>query len=127
MNAEQKAQQTMKIKAIATIAAVVLLVIIAALTWNEKGGYTIEIPTDEGQTWVCEIADGFLIRQIDNTFENGEWRFEFEALEAGETEIKAERFADDNPEGVLERRIYHIRIYDDMTVMQMSVERNILE
>ena len=127
MNAEQKAQQTMRIKAIATVAAVVLLVIIAALTWNEKGGYTIEIPTDEGQTWSCVVIDDFLIRQTDSSYENGDWCFAFEAAKAGKTQIVLERTADENPSKVLEKRTYHIQIFDDMTVMQMSVNREIEE
>ena len=127
MEAEQKAQQTMRIKAIATVAAVVLLVIIAALTWNEKGGYTIEIPTDEGQTWSCAVIDDFLIRQTDSSYENGDWCFTFEAVKAGETQIALERTADENPSKVLEERTYNIQIFDDMTVMQMSVNREMKE
>ncbi len=127
MDAEQKAQQTMRIKAIATVAAVVLLVIIAALTWNEKGGYTIEIPTDEGQTWSCVVIDDFLIRQTDSSYESGDWCFAFEAVKAGETQIVLERTADENPSKVLEKRTYNIQIFDDMTVMQMSVNREMKE
>ena len=124
---EQEAQRTMKIKVWITIAAVLVLIVLAILTWNDEDGYFIKIPTDDGQTWSYTISDENLLKGTETSFENGKFQCNFEGLEEGEAEIVMIRTAESDPETVLEKRVYHVQIAENKSVVQRSVDREVYE
>ena len=124
---EQEAQRTMKIKVWITIAAVLALIALAILTWNDEEGYFIKIPTDDGQTWSYTISDENLLKGTKTSFENGKFQCNFEGLEEGEAEIVMIRTAESDPETVLEKRVYHVQIAENKSVVQRSVDREVYE
>lgn len=124
---EQEAQRTMKIKVWITIAAVLALIALAILTWNDEEGYFIKIPTDDGQTWSYTISDENLLKGTETSFENGKFQCNFEGLEEGEAEIVMIRTAESDPETILEKRVYHVQIAENKSVVQRSVDREVYE
>ena len=124
---EQEAQRTMKIKVWITIAAVLALIALAILTWNDEEGYFIKIPTDDGQTWSYTISDENLLKGTETSFENGKFQCNFEGLEEGEAEIIMIRTAESDPETILEKRVYHVHIAENKSVVQRSVDREVYE
>lgn len=124
---EQEAQRTMKIKVWITIAAVLALIALAILTWNDEEGYFIKIPTDDGQTWSYTISDENLLKGTETSFENGNFQCNFEGLEEGEAEIVMIRTAESDPETILEKRVYHVHIAENKSVVQRSVDREVYE
>lgn len=124
---EQEAQRTMKIKVWITIAAVLALIALAILTWNDEEGYFIKIPTDDGQTWSYTISDENLLKGTETSFENGKFKCNFEGLEEGEAEIIMIRTAESDPETILEKRVYHVHIAENKSVVQRSVDREVYE
>lgn len=124
---EQEAQRTMKIKVWITIAAVLVLIALAILTWNDEDGYFIKIPTDDGQTWSYTISDENLLKGTETSFENGKFQCNFEGLEEGEAEIVMIRTAESDPETILEKRVYHVQIAENRSVVQRSVDREVYE
>lgn len=124
---EQEAQRTMKIKVWITIAAVLALIALAILTWNDEEGYFIKIPTDDGQTWSYTISDENLLKGTETSFENGKFQCNFEGLEEGEAEIVMIRTAESDPETILEKRVYHVHIAENKSVVQRSVDREVYE
>ncbi len=126
-DAVKEAQRVMKIKVFITIAAVLLLVLAAILLWDGEEGYFIKIPTDEGQTWICEIADASILQNTGSVQENGKFKYNFEGLRAGDTEISMYRLNEEGPQDFLEKRVYHVRVAEDLSVMQLSVEREVYE
>ena len=126
-DAVKEAQRVMKIKVFITIAAVLLLVLAAILLWDGEEGYFIKIPTDEGQTWICEIADASVLQNTGAVQENGKFKCTFEGLRAGDTEITLYRLNEKDQQDFLEKRVYHVRVAEDLSVMQLSVEREVYE
>ena len=124
---EQEAQRTMKIKVWITIAAVLALIALAILTWTDEEGYFIKIPTDDGQTWSYTISDENLLKGTETSFENGKFKCNFEGLEEGEAEIIMIRTAESDPETILEKRVYHVHIAENKSVVQRSVDREVYE
>lgn len=124
---EQEAQRTMKIKVWITIAAVLALAALAILTWNDEDGYFIKIPTDDGQNWSYTISDENLLKGTETSFENGKFQCNFEGLEEGEAEIIMIRTAESDPETILEKRVYHVHIAENKSVVQRSVDREVYE
>lgn len=125
--ADKEVQKMTGIKALVTIAAVVALAVLAFITWNEKGEYYISIPTDETQTWSCEVSDESVLRETEAVSEDGKYKVSFEAVGAGDAEITLLRSGKGSLTDILEERVYHVRVADDMTVMQLSVDREVKE
>ncbi len=124
---EQEAQRTMKIKVWITIAAVLVLAALAILTWNDEDGYFIKISTDDGQTWSYTISDENLLKETGTSFENGKFQCNFEGLGEGKAEITMVRTAESDPETVLEKRVYHVQIAENKSIVQRSVDREVYE
>ncbi len=123
----KESQRVMKIKVFITIAAILLLVLAAILLWDGEEGYFVKIPTDEGQTWICEIADASILQNTGSVQENGKFKCTFEGLRAGDTEIIMYRFNEEDQQNFLEKRVYHVKVLENLSVMQTSVDREIYE
>ncbi|MGN1413346.1 MAG: hypothetical protein ACI4WY_03765 [Anaerovoracaceae bacterium] len=123
--AEKEAQKAIRRKAAITAAAVVVLVIAAALSWNGKGEYCISIPTEDRETWNCTISDENILEATDFVREKGKCKYSFAGLGPGTSDITMCRTDSSDPSGILEKRVYHVRIAEDMTIVQTSVDREI--
>lgn len=123
----EASQHVMKRKVFATIAAMIILLFFGMMLWDSEDGYYISIPTDADQTWTYEIADTSLLENTDVKQENGKFKCFFNGLQEGTTEIIMYRTASDNPQNVLEKRIYHVSVVENQSVLQNSVEREVYE
>ena len=123
----KEAQRVMKIKVFITIAAVLLIACLAIMNWDSDDGYFIKISTDEGQTWTYEIADTSIVENTKVTEENGKYKANFDGLAEGETEITLNRIAESDPNTILETRVYHVQVYENMKIVQKSVDREYYE
>lgn len=123
----QASQRVMRIKVFATIAAMIVLIFFAVLFWDGDDGYYISIPTDEAQTWSYEISDTAVLENIDTKQESGKFKCFFSGLKEGSTEIIMYRVNSSDQNTVLEKRVYHVSVFEDKSVMQNSVEREVYE
>lgn len=126
-SAEQESQRMRRIRAYASILAVVLISALAIIFWNDDGTYQLRISTDEGYSWQCEIKDESVVRIASEELTDGKYICVLEGLGPGEVDVELTRTKTDSPGTVAEERTYHLTVTDDNYIIQNSVERQLYE
>jgi hypothetical protein len=122
---EQEAGRMRNIQAIVTTLVLILVAFLVITNWNDEEGYIIQIPTDDGYNWEYSIeGDSQNLLQVNSAaLEDGKYTCRIDGIDQGEGEIVVRRFAEEDPDAILEQRIYHVTVTEDGTVIQKSVER----
>lgn len=124
----REAQKVMKIKVFITAIAIIFFLAIIIYLWLKvhEGDYRISIPTDMGYRWTLTVDKPSTLKVTEVDIKKMKSNYIFEAIKEGMVEITMERYFEGSDE-VVERRVYHVTVYEDLSVVQTSVEREIVE